>query len=74
MAMGCKSRSTDIPYQSDEEFSIERNIDCRHVMSYISQIDEDFSSDEHLINDGHFLSAPKDIGRPDPSPNFSDTG
>ena len=43
-------------------------------MSFTSQIDEDFSSDEHLINDGHFLSAPEDIGRPDPSPNFSDTG
>ncbi len=73
MGMGFKSRCMEIPSKFDEEFSIERIIDYRYSLSYTSQIDEDFSSDEHLGNDGHFLSAPEDIGRPDPSPNFSDT-
>lgn len=49
--------------QSDEVFST--NEDFRHTMSYKSHNDEDFSFDEHLVDDG-FLSALEDTRRQDP--------
>ncbi|XP_015389274.2 uncharacterized protein LOC107178506 [Citrus sinensis] len=47
------------------------SIDFRH---YNSHTDNDDSSDEHLANNEHFLSAPENSERIDLSPNFSIVG
>ena len=71
--MGFNTHSTRIPTQSDKDTKRDENKHFGYLMNYKFQSDKDCSSDEHLIDNGSFLSTPKDIKIHDLNPDFSVT-
>ena len=71
--MGFNSHSTGILAQSDKDTRRDENKHFRYFVNYKFQSHEDCSSDEHLMNDGSFFSAPKDTEIHDLNPNLSVT-
>ena len=61
----------DLRWMIFTRWFVDESTNFRHVVSYNSHIDNDDSSDEHLMNDDHFLSAPKNSERTNSSLDFS---